>query len=89
MSGMQQMRLLFRLHRSIVNGMAGQEAIDYAIAGSVLKLTIRGDSNLVTSSRVLARLPGGWDTNTRDDFFITEPRKSTFGYPNEYYPYEP
>ena len=47
------------------------------------------DSNLVTSSRVLARLPGGWDTNTRDDFFITEPRKSTFGYPNEYYPYEP
>ena len=47
------------------------------------------DSNLVTSSRVIARLPGGWDTNTREDFFITEPRKSTFGYPNEYYPYEP
>ncbi len=47
------------------------------------------DSNLVTSSRVLARLPGGWDTNTSEDFFITEPRKSTFGYPNEYFPYEP
>ena len=35
-------------------GFAGQEAIDYAIAGSVLKLTIRGDSNLVTESEIKA-----------------------------------
>ena len=47
------------------------------------------DSNLVTSSRVIARMPNGWDTNTKDDFFITEPRRSTFGYHNEYFPYEP
>ena len=46
------------------------------------------DSSLVTSSRVIARMPGGWDTNTADDFFITAPRKSTFGYHNEYHPYE-
>ena len=46
------------------------------------------DSSLVTSSRVLARIPGGWDTNTCDDFFTTEPRKSTFGYHNQYFPYE-
>lgn len=39
---------------ALVNGMAGQEAIDYAIAGSVLKLTVRGDSNLVTSAEIAA-----------------------------------
>lgn len=33
-------------------GMGGQTAIDYAIAASVLKLTIRGDLNLVTSDEV-------------------------------------
>ena len=46
------------------------------------------DSSLVTSSRVLARIPGGWDTNTCDDFFTTEARKSTFGYHNQYFPYQ-
>ena len=47
------------------------------------------DSTLVTSSRVIARRPNGWDTNTNEDFFITAARKSTFGYHNEYFPYEP
>ena len=44
-------------------------------------------SVLVTASRVIARLPGGQDTNSADDFFITEARKSTFGTTNEYFPY--
>lgn len=35
-------------------GMTGQEAIDYAIAGSVLKLTIPGDYNLVTAEEIAA-----------------------------------
>lgn len=37
---------------ALIHGFTGQEAIDYAIAGSVLKLTIRGDSNLVTSDEI-------------------------------------
>lgn len=37
---------------ALVNGFAPQEAIDYAIAGSVLKLTVRGDSNLVTEAEI-------------------------------------
>ena len=41
-------------------------------------------SSLVTSSRVIARLPGGLDTNSQQDFFITAPRESTFGYINQY-----
>ncbi len=45
-------------------------------------------SILVTSSRVIARLPGAQDTNTAADFFITAARKSTFGKTNEYFPYE-
>ena len=45
-------------------------------------------SSLVTSSRVIARLPGGLDTNSQQDFFITAPRESTFGYINQYIPYE-
>lgn len=45
-------------------------------------------SVLMTASRVIARLPGGQDTDTKDDFFITEARKSTFGRPNEYFPYD-
>ena len=44
-------------------------------------------SVLVTASRVIARLPGGQDTNSADDFFITEARTSTFGTTNEYFPY--
>ncbi|MBM6756826.1 sugar kinase [Collinsella tanakaei] len=39
---------------ALVNGFAPQDAIDYAIAGSVLKLTIRGDSNLVTEPEIRA-----------------------------------
>ena len=45
-------------------------------------------SSSVTSSRVIARLPGGQDTNSASDFFITEARKSTFGMINQYFPYE-
>ena len=45
-------------------------------------------SDLVTSSRVFARLPEGVDTNTSDDFFITQARKSSFGSTNTYFPYE-
>lgn len=39
---------------ALLNGFEPQAAIDYAIAGSVLKLTIRGDSNLVTSDEIAA-----------------------------------
>lgn len=39
---------------ALTHGFAGQEAIDYAIAGSVLKLTIPGDSNLVTADEIKA-----------------------------------
>ena len=46
------------------------------------------DSSLVTSSRVIARLPGAIDTDTSEDFFITAPRRSTFGEENEYAPYQ-
>ena len=46
------------------------------------------DSSLVTSSRVIARLPGAIDTDTSEDFFITAPRRSTFGEENEYVPYQ-
>ena len=42
----------------------------------------------VTSSRVIARYPGGIDSNSADDFFITAARASTFGDPNEFIPYE-
>ena len=41
----------------------------------------------VTSSRVIARYPGGIDSNSADDFFITAARKSTFGEPNQFIPY--
>ncbi len=46
------------------------------------------DSSLVTSSRVLARLPDGVDTNSKADWFTTKARMSTFGYENIYEPYE-
>ncbi len=39
---------------ALTRNFEGQAAIDYAIAGSVLKLTIRGDSNLVTESEIKA-----------------------------------
>lgn len=46
------------------------------------------DSALVTSSRVISRLPGAVDTDTYDDYFITAPRRSTFGEENEFVPYQ-
>lgn len=39
---------------TLLHGFAPQAAIDYAIAGSVLKLTIHGDSNLVTADEIAA-----------------------------------
>lgn len=39
---------------ALLHGYAPQTAIDYAIAGSVLKLTIHGDSNLVTEAEIAA-----------------------------------
>ncbi len=42
----------------------------------------------VTASRVIARYPGGIDSNSADDFFITAARASTFGEPNKFIPYE-
>ncbi len=44
-------------------------------------------SEEITSSRVLARLPGAVDTDTADDWFTTAARKSTFGEENVYAPY--
>ncbi|MCI7605902.1 MAG: hypothetical protein MSS69_04020, partial [Spirochaetales bacterium] len=46
------------------------------------------DSSLVTSSRVISRLPGAIDTETSDDFFVTAARRSTFGEENDYAPYQ-
>lgn len=45
-------------------------------------------SEYVTASRVLTRLKGGIDTNTSEDFFTSQARKSSFGEENEYYPHE-
>ena len=42
------------LVHALLGGFEPQEAIDYAIAASVLKLTIQGDSNLVTEAEVRA-----------------------------------
>lgn len=39
---------------ALTHGFTGQEAIDYAIAGSVLKLTIPGDYNLVSPDEIAA-----------------------------------
>ena len=55
---------------------------DYSWEGSAV------DSSLVTTSRVLARLPDGVDTNSLSDWFTTKARKSTFGEVNIYEPYE-
>lgn len=46
------------------------------------------DSSLSTSSRVISRLPGAVDSDSSDDFFITAPRRSTFGETNDYAPYQ-
>ena len=45
------------------------------------------DSSQVTSSRVLARLPGYMDSNSADDWFTTIARGSTFGDENLHTPY--
>ena len=42
------------LLHALLHGMDGQSAINYAIAASILKLTIRGDSNLVTADEIAA-----------------------------------
>lgn len=39
---------------ALLHGYDPQDVIDYAIAGSVLKLTVRGDSNLVTEAEIKA-----------------------------------
>ena len=44
-------------------------------------------SEEITPSRVLARLPGAVDTDSADDWFTTQARKSTFGEENVYAPY--
>ena len=45
------------------------------------------DSSSITASRVFARRPGAVDTDTAYDWFITQPRKSTFGEENIYAPF--
>ena len=42
----------------------------------------------VTASRVLARRPGGYDTDSADDWFTTAARSSTLGDVNAYLPYD-
>lgn len=42
------------LLHALVHDMPPQEAIDYAIAASVLKLTVHGDANLVTADEIAA-----------------------------------
>ncbi len=45
------------------------------------------DSTLVRTTRVLARMPGGVDTNSADDWFVTAVKKATWGEENVYAPY--
>ena len=47
------------------------------------------DSSLVTSSRVLSRIPGGIDSNSAEDWFTTKARMSTFGEENTLDVYSP
>ena len=47
------------------------------------------DSSLVTSSRVLARIPGGKDSNSAEDWFTTKARMSSFGDENTLDVYSP
>ena len=42
------------LLHALLNGFDPQETVDYAIAASILKLTIRGDSNFVTEDEIKA-----------------------------------
>ena len=49
------------LLHGLLHGYEPQHVIDYAIAASILKLTIRGDSNLVTEAEIegVAKSGGG------------------------------
>ena len=47
------------LLHALLHGFEPQAAIDYAIAASVLKLSIRGDSNLVTADEIAAVAQAG------------------------------
>lgn len=42
------------LVHALINDFDPQDAVNYAIAASILKLTIKGDSNLVTASEIAA-----------------------------------
>ena len=42
------------LVHALINGFDPQDAVNYAIAASILKLTIKGDSNLVTADEIAA-----------------------------------
>ena len=42
------------LVHALINDFAPQDAVNYAIAASILKLTIKGDSNLVTADEIAA-----------------------------------
>ena len=50
------------LIHALLHGYEPQRAIDYAIAASVLKLTIRGDSNLVTEAEIAGVAAAGGGT---------------------------
>ena len=39
---------------ALINDFDPQDAVNYAIAASILKLTIKGDSNLVTAGEIAA-----------------------------------
>lgn len=47
------------LLHALLHGFDGQHAIDYAIAASILKLTVRGDANLVTTAEIEAAAGAG------------------------------
>ncbi|MED9986033.1 MAG: hypothetical protein UE141_09325 [Collinsella sp.] len=42
------------LVHALINDFDPQDAVNYAIAASILKLTIKGDSNLVTADEIAA-----------------------------------
>ena len=50
------------LIHAYLHGFEPQDAIDYAIAASVLKLTVRGDANLVSESEILSVAHSGGAT---------------------------
>lgn len=50
------------LLHALLNGFDGQAAVNYAIAASILKLTIRGDSNFVTADEIAGIANSGGDT---------------------------